>query len=77
MGNQLLSSLNTRKGNFAHLLRIEATPFLAMKSVVKRLDMLRPGKVNKCIPNVALVLEVNRKVDKVKMSSVLVLQSTE
>lgn len=74
--NQLLSSLDPCKRDLTHLFRIEPTPFLSVKRLVKAVDEPRLRHVDKRIPHVTLVLKVNRQVDKIKVTLVSLLQRT-
>jgi hypothetical protein len=52
-------TLNPCVVNLANLLAVEPSPLLIVKSLVKQLYVFEISEVNKGIPDVALVKEIN------------------
>jgi len=58
-------ALNARVRDGGHLLRVEPVPPLAVEAAHEGLDQGRAGDVDEGVADVALVLEVDRQVEKV------------
>ena len=60
-----MTHLDTGIADVANLLAVELLPFLAVKLLDQRNDVLRPHHVDESITHIALVLEVNWQVEEV------------
>ena len=60
-----MTHLDTGIADVANLLAVELLPFLAVKLLDQRNDILRPHHVDESIAHIALVLEVDGQVEEV------------
>lgn len=63
--DQCLATLDTCVRNARNLLRIEPLPLAVVEVLVQRHDTFGRGHVDKRVSHIALVLKVDRKVQKV------------
>ena len=68
-------TLNSGIVNFADFLRIESSPFLVVKSLIKLLNIFNVNKIDKSIPNIAVVEEIYRQIEEVELVLELLVQS--
>uniref|UniRef100_A0A2P2M985 Uncharacterized protein MANES_06G126700 n=1 Tax=Rhizophora mucronata TaxID=61149 RepID=A0A2P2M985_RHIMU len=73
MGNKSSLSLNPSICKRCHFLTVEFLPLFAIECLVEWNNLLRINHVNKCIPNIAFVLEVNWQVKKIISSSTMLI----
>ena len=67
---QLIIALESCIGHLTNLLRVEILPVHAMESQVKSLNSLTRNHIDKCISNIALILEIDGKIEEVVESLV-------
>lgn len=74
MIHKLLLPLDTSIRNLAHLVGIELAPFATVKLDVERDNVTRCNEVDERVPDVALVLEIDGQVEKIKAAAIVLLQ---
>lgn len=65
MLSQLIESLESSICNLTHFVGIKVVPFLAVELMEKTSDLVHVFHVDKCVSDIAFVLEVNRQIEKV------------
>lgn len=62
-------SLNPGIIDSAYFFRVESFPLLSVELLVELFNLLYVNKINESIPDVALVDQIDRKIEKVKLST--------
>jgi len=70
-------ALNSGIVYFAYFLRIESSPFLIVKTLIKLLNCFYVNKVNKCITNVAVIEKVYWQIEEIKLILKVSIKSIE
>ncbi len=76
MVDKLLLALNSGVCDLAYLVRVELAPLPPMKLVIERYNVSGVSEINESISHVALILEVNRQVQEVKLAFVIILKGS-
>lgn len=66
MSLESLVALKSGVGDLTYLFRVKILPLFAMESEIEGQDILSINEVQKGVANVTFVLEINRKIEKVK-----------
>ena len=59
-------TLNPSIVDLAYFLTVKPSPLLIIKSPIESLNILKFAEINESIANIALIKEVNRKIEKVE-----------
>jgi len=65
MVNKSILSLNSSIGDVANLFTVKLFPFLVVKLLNKWNNTLWVDEIDKCIANIALILEINWEVEEI------------
>lgn len=69
-GNHRVLALNSSESYGADFLRVKAPPFLPLKVFDEGRDELGVQEIDETVANIALVLEINRKIEEVISATV-------
>lgn len=75
--DQRILSLDASKGDFADFLAVELFPFFVVETIIEGNNRLWSDKVDESVSNIALVLKVDGKIEKVVEAFVVLIDGGE